>query len=913
MNDLAAIFSKTMLEIDEEFQQKCKSVASEVEQSKQMVADLFENYRFSPNAIVDFDKMLLDDDTPYQLPAALRIGNLEPKQTTDGNIHIPAVLPFNQSNATAFLIDNEQTNEETIQRVFQIIAFRLMLSLPINLCRFHFVDTLSFGNKVNMMNRLSEKIMANAIVNNEKQLEELIKELEQTVIDINQHQLIRYNSLEDFNREAGHLAVPYRFVFVSNFPHGFSKEQTDRFYKLLNNRNAARAGIFIFYSIDSSIAVPHGFDITDFINISTFAEPTEDGNCEISNNIFDSPFNDTFNIKLQTEYPYNLDAIIEAINRKADNIKPPIISFDAELENLMKTKHYWRENSRTGIKVPVGKRPVDETVYFELGGDTVDYFAMVGGRPGYGKTVLLHNIICNASILYSPLELNFYLIDCTNGTGFKPYDRLPHATFVSITNQREYTLSALEHLINEMYRRAELFKNAGDRIGSTIEKTEEYRKQTGEILPRLLVIIDEFQVLLESGDKLSRKAGFYLEKMVKEGRKYGIHIVFCTQSYRSLDFNTDLITLRIAFNLKGLDSIKVLGGENEEAAKLTRRGEAILNNKNGDVKENIKFQAAFTKKMLDYVTFCNEKLSDLTHYEHQRFVFDGKIEGELSANKAFMAILSDKSKGKSKALQTAKVYVGVPSFIRGEDIYFKIGNNPCSNLLIVGNDMNAAMATLMLANFQLAKQSPANSRFFIVDFLGADDERSKYFSEICEKTDNITCCNKRQLTELFDIFEQELNTRIENDRNNVSNADRGRITLTLSYIQNSKELKEKGQYGAKSPLMEKLIKILKNGADYGIHILIYAYNKKGFDEIFEGNYHIIKEFENRIALSEGEGVKILSETETAEPKEKGCGLIETEDATYNPDPFVFYNRFDAKLAGKDGEILKRIFNIYNEK
>jgi hypothetical protein len=207
----------------------------------------------------------------------------------------------------------------------------------------------------------------------------------------------------------------------------------------------------------------------------------------------------------------------------------------------------------------------------------------------------------------------------------------------------------------------------------------------------------------------------------------------------------------------------------------------------------------------------------------------------------------------------------------------------------------------------LAKQSPPNSQFYIVDFLGADDERSKYFFEMCEHLDNVTYCKKREIADWVNNIEQELNIRIENEKNGVSNTDRGRIVLTLSYIQNAKELKKDGY--KVSPTTEKLIKILKNGADLGIHIFAYSYNYKGLEEIFDRM--LLNEFENKIALAEGGGTSVFME-QTNEPKEKGCGLIQTDDetATYNPDPFVFYNRFDAKLASKDNEVLKRIFSIY---
>ena len=921
MDDLTSTYSKSLAEIDLRFDGKRKEVEANIEQSKQEVVDLYESYGFSPNAIRDFDKVLLDDERNYPLPYALQIGSLTPKNdgAMYGQLQIPAILPFTEANATAFMIDHEQNNDEAIQHIMQLIAFRLMLTLPVGLCRFHFVDTHSFGKKFSTMNRLSEKIMDKALVHDETRLTELITELEQTIIDLNQNQLTRYATLEDYDRDAGSLAVPYHFVFITDFPHAFSNDLAKRFYKLIQNKNATKAGVYIFFSFsldrdkekekENAIPLSQGVDVMEYVNMATLVYPNEEGYYEVENTIYDKQFYDMFNIRLQTHLPPNLETLIDAINRKANNVKQPIISMDAYLENLMQSHTYWKENSRLGIKMPIGKRPVDETVYLELGGDTADYFAMVGGRPGFGKTVLLHNIICNASILYSPVTLNFYLIDCTNGTGFKPYDKLPHAVFVSITNQREYTVSALEHLIDEMYRRADLFKNAGEQSGTTIEKIEEYLKITSGVMPRLLVIIDEFQVLLESGDKISRQAGFYLEKIIREGRKYGIHIIFCTQSYRNLDFNTDLITLRIAFNLKEYDSMKVLGGSNEAATTLTKKGEAILNNKNGNVRDNMRFQCAYTAKILDYVNFCNSKMSELAGYSQRRFVFDGTENSDLSANTFFTAMLTARPADKPVTMQPIKVYVGAPSFIRHEPAYFKIRNNPCSNLLMAGNDTEAAMTCLMLANYQIAKQSPANSRCYIVDYLSADDERAGYFPAMCNMINNVHYCKKRELPELLESIEQELNLRIENDNNGISYADRGRIVLTISYIQNAKELKKEGYMP--SPLTEKMTRILKNGPDTGIHTLVYSYTCKGLEEVFDRMTW--NEFENRIVLAEGGGKAILSEP-TSEPKGRGFGLIQTDDAsaTYNPDPFVFYSRYEGESGGHDGEILRRIFDVNNK-
>ncbi|GHV52086.1 hypothetical protein FACS1894181_14860 [Bacteroidia bacterium] len=256
MNDeLAEIYKRTIDEIDSKFEQKRKSVVSDIKLSKQSIVELYENYKFSPNAIVDFDEMQMDDATNYPLPYALRMGDLEYKHDSTSDIHIPTILPFTNTNATAFVINHEQNNEETIQRIFQLTTFRLLLSLPVNLCRFHFVDIHSLGRKFSIMNRLSERIIRNTIISDEKKLNELITELEQIVQEINQRQLIKYHTIEEYNKEAGTLAVPYHFVFVSNFPHGFSKELMERFFRLIHNQNASKAGIYIFYSIDNTAAI----------------------------------------------------------------------------------------------------------------------------------------------------------------------------------------------------------------------------------------------------------------------------------------------------------------------------------------------------------------------------------------------------------------------------------------------------------------------------------------------------------------------------------------------------------------------------------------------------------------------------------------------------------------------------------
>ncbi len=900
MPEIQKLFLQAKQNVIQEYEREKLSLLDKLKDIEKDIIRSADNSHFSPNSILKMEQILLDEDKVFlSVPYVLRMGELTPtvKNQENKDIIIPAFLPFARSNATCFLIDN---NEDKIQNLFQILALRLMLSLPLNLCKFHFVDANSFGRKFNLINRLSNKVVGESLIDDISKINNLVTELEQAVRDANRTHLTTYSWLDEYNKNAGQLAVPYRFVFISNFPVGFNQEAAERIFNLINNQNASRAGIFIFYSIDKNIHLPYKFDFSRFTNISTYVYPNNEKDYEIENTLFDKQFNDTFDIGIDGNLPNNIEQIIARINEKANNVKPQIVSLDKHNEELIKTDRYWKGDTTKGFRVPIGfTSPVDK-VFFEFGGNTVDYFAIIGGRPGYGKTVLLHNIICNGAIIYSPEELNYYLIDCTNGTGFKPYDRLPHATFVSITNKREYTLSALDNLISEMDTRADLFKSEAEKRNITIDKIEEYRSVTKGKLPRIVVIIDEFQVLLEREDKISRQAKKALEKLIREGRKYGINIILCTQSFSRLDFNTDLITLRIAFNLLEFDSLKVL--RNEGAVNLRKRGEAILNNQNGNKNANIHFQGAYTDKMMDYVSFAEEKSKQLNNFNSERFVFDGKIDNDITSNKNLVKILENDTKINNLY---SKIYIGVPSFIRQEHIYFKIRRNQNSNVLMVGNDMKSAITTTALVNYQLIKQSTKNSKFYIADFFSTDSPYADYFTKLQQPFDNLICVRSRDIEKIIDEIHIELSQRIEDDKNDINTAEKGRIFLSLLYIQNAKGLKKDGFN--QSPTTKKLIQILKDGSDLGIHTLVYAYTYKGLLEVLDTS--ILNTFENKIVLYEGGSMSILTEQTTTSIEDNGYGLLQTDNqiATYNPDPFVFYNGLSTNVNNEETKFLTKIF------
>lgn len=130
-------------------------------------------------------------------------------------------------------------------------------------------------------------------------------------------------------------------------------------------------------------------------------------------------------------------------------------------------------------------------------------------------TVMLH---------YSPDQLHLYMMDFKGGTEFKIYEseRLPHIQLLALDAMQEFGESILQNLIEEMENRSNAFKNAG---GYT--KIEDYVRGTGNPMPRILVIMDEFQILFDDSTnrKVAMRSANHAKRIVTEGRAYGVHLL----------------------------------------------------------------------------------------------------------------------------------------------------------------------------------------------------------------------------------------------------------------------------------------------------------------------------------------------------------------------------------------------------
>ncbi|GAA7429493.1 hypothetical protein ID0992_06130 [Helicobacter pylori] len=215
-------------------------------------------------------------------------------------------------------------------------------------------------------------------------------------------------------------------------------------------------------------------------------------------------------------------------------------------------------------------------------------------------------MIQNLAFYYAPNEVQLFLLDYKEGVEFNAYTNptiLEHARLVSVASSVGYGMSFLSWLCKEMQERANEFKKFN------VKDLSDYRKHSE--MPRLIVVIDEFQVLFSDNFPKGRDSvEQLLNTLLKKGRSYGVHLILATQTMRGADINRSImaqIANRIALPMDAEDSNSVLS---DDAACELVRPKGIFNNNGGHQKFHTKM--TIPKAPDDFKAFIKKSMKHLT-------------------------------------------------------------------------------------------------------------------------------------------------------------------------------------------------------------------------------------------------------------------------------------------------------------
>lgn len=249
----------------------------------------------------------------------------------------------------------------------------------------------------------------------------------------------------------------------------------------------------------------------------------------------------------------------------------------------------WSRSAATGATATVG-RVGDVSLLLELRtADPAVPNILLGGAVGTGKSNLLLAIIYSLAAAYSPEELELFLLDYKEGMEFSRFGPgpdgtgwLPHVKLLALEADVAFGISVFRHLENEMSRRAELFKEVG------AQKLDAYRERTGKRLPRLVLLVDEFQKLFAEDRDDMRRAAKLLDSVARQGRAYGVHVIMASQAMASLpalretrESTFGQFPLRVSLRNTAEESQEFLARGNTAPADLSYRGEVIVNRAGG--------------------------------------------------------------------------------------------------------------------------------------------------------------------------------------------------------------------------------------------------------------------------------------------------------------------------------------------
>jgi DNA segregation ATPase FtsK/SpoIIIE, S-DNA-T family len=719
-------------------------------------------------------------------------------------------------------------------------SLRMLCSFPAAKTKLTIIDPVGLGQNFGALMHLTdydESIINSKIWSDAAQIERKLVELTEHIEKVIQKYLRnKYATIDEFNREAGQMAEPYRFLIIADFPSGLSELALERLASIV--ASGPKCGVYTLIHHDAAQRLPshvpemqlraNGLVVTEFDGKFFVEDP------QLPRGEYCGP----------ELVPANfVDPLINAVGKQCQEAARVQVPFEAAAP---KAAEYWTSNSAQGVRLPLGMAGADRLQYLHLGKGTAQH-ALIAGKTGSGKSNLFHVIITNAALWYSPKELEFYLIDFKKGVEFKTYGeyQLPHARVVAIESDREFGLSVLRRIDKELSHRGELFRKA------RVQDFPSFRKASPDIqLPRTMLMVDEFQEFFTDDDVVAQDAALLLDRIVRQGRAFGIHVMLGSQTlggtYTLAKSTIGQMAVRIALQCNESDSYMVLSDDNAAASLLTRPGEAIYNDQSGFVEGNNPFQAVFLpKEMQDgYLKVLQTRAAEEKYAQPEaQAIFEGNTLADLRNNRLLEKVVATGSSSEFKA----RVWLGEANAIKGPT-EARFVRQAGSNLLVVGQRGDAALAAAKATVLGIAAvNAPADARILVLDGSGSYPEAGEKFAHMADALPHeVEVVPLRNVPQVM----EEL-AGIVKGRQEGNGDSRQSIYLIVIGLERFRALREDDEFSfgsssdsSSSSPAQHFAKVLSDGANEGVHSIVWCDTLSNLSRTLSRK--TLREFEMRV-------------------------------------------------------------------
>lgn len=808
-------------------------------------------------------------------------------------VNLPLNLDLN--NTFNVLLNSPEKTAEEIRQFTHHIMWSLLSFLPVTKVNFKIVDVEN-RNSTKPFSDLRKALpeLFNVITSQDK-VYEMLQEINTQIDDFTQNKLgARYENILEYNQNTPKRSEAITLLLFYDFPRGMDARSVDMLISII--KNGSKCGIYTIICHNPEAQFSRYESIDDRLEqIAKYSISVEykDGNYQLL------PFGLPISISEQKAVK-EITELVKQYTEAANVIKHRGISFDDILpEDLFDKK------STRLLDIPIGIGDEDAIINLAFGEGT-SHHCLIGGGTGGGKSTLLHTIIMSGMLNYSPEQLHLYLMDFKGGTEFKIYEsqRLPHINLIALDAMQEFGESILENLVQEMEERSRIFKEAG---GYT--KVQDYVEGTGLLMSRILIIMDEFQILFN--DSTNRKVAIncanLAKRIVTEGRAYGMHLMMATQSTNiistlTLDRGT-IEQMRVRIGLKcGEADTRYLFSDlycNDAKTKMMGpKGTAVLNEDYTEIPENNDTSLQLGNIGLR-VAYCGDNLKE----KYLKLISEKYVEEpcvtqifEGSRTVALLDYLSEMNIGFTFEL-SVRVHMGdkikvAPPFCLSLDRKKK------HNMLICGT--NQQMTNNVLHNYLISVLLNQNTSVYCIDgdILVGDDQSDEFYQVLKDCTERLHIAESRAdiVRFIHDIYEIYQDRKKHNDTGvicvvikNLQYVDiiksmfKGERVEEKEYLD-TEEIVEEVQpvveevpdpmdiFAAFNSVVatrnakkntsgttqkrsadgysnEKILKIIEDGAGFGIHFVVTSTDYQTVKETMRFGENVLAKFPERVVFS----------------------------------------------------------------
>ncbi len=730
-------------------------------------------------------------------------------------VSIPLALSFPAEGSLLF--ETNDSSEPSVVGTINNSILRLLATTPPGKLSFTIIDPVGLGQNFAGLMHLGdheESLINRRIWTQREQIEERLDDLNEHIEKVIQMYLRNeFATITEYNAKAGSVAEKYHFLVVADFPASFSESAVKRLQSIA--ASGPRCGVFTLIHWDPRQSMPDGFVAAELRKSSVCLRRQGDA-------LVVQTTHSAITATAALDAPPDADLAVALVHKIG---KASIDSNRVEVPFLQiapKPEEMWTHDTTTELRIAVGRTGATKLQYLAIGKGTRQH-ALFAGKTGSGKSTLFHVIITNLALACSPEQVEFYLIDFKKGVEFKCYatKRLPHARVVAIESDREFALSVLQRVDDELKRRGDIFRKLG------VQDLAGYKREGGaEPMPRSLLMIDEFQEFFVEDDNVSQGAALLFDRIVRQGRAFGIHVILGSQTlggaYTLARATLGQMAIRVALQCNEADAYLIMDDNNSAPRLLSRPGEGIYNDASGAVEGNSPFQVVWLPdeerdQWLDKV----RALAEQHHDQHPGpIVFEGNSPADIRENERLRAALESKP---TTAPAVGRCWLGAPNSIKGptEAVFQRQSGN---HLLLVGQRDDDALTLIGVSIVALAAQYPAGTaRFILLHGANPETPEATFIDQLAAALPGrLTLARGHDAAEVMGGLAADLKTRNaagESSRNEPA------VFLFIHGLQKFKKLRHEDDFSFSSGDEEstgnpgaQFNELITEGSAHGLHL-----------------------------------------------------------------------------------------------